>query len=53
MPVMSTEACYGATAACGMGDRLSVLLEGLFSVSSLLFWVKAFDLMESGKLDSL
>lgn len=31
----------------------SVLLEGLLSLTSLLSWVKAFDLMKSGRLDSL
>lgn len=34
-------------------DRLSVSLEGLLSLTSLLSWVKAFDLMKSGMLDSL
>lgn len=34
-------------------DRLSVWLEGLFSLTSLLCWVKAFGLMKSGKLGSL
>lgn len=34
-------------------DRLSVLLEDFFSLTSLLCWVKAFDLMKSGKLGSL